>query len=163
MKEKENLKKEVKNIMNIKDKIKIIWKKYKKIRLIFLSGVVVGINTVNWILFFLGLIDLRAPIAFTIFTVILVIFTLLSKSKYKQITAKAVYIVLGGIGLGGILWFFTGYIFIAAPWAPLRVLNPILRGRIFLALLFVSWGACALIMYFIGKKRNWRTTFTVES
>jgi hypothetical protein len=145
--------------MNIKDRIKRLWKNYKEVRLIFLSGVIVGINTVNWILFFLGLIDLRAPIAFTIFTVILVIITFLSKSKYKQITAKAVYIVLGGIGLGGIVWFVTGYIFIAAPWAPLRAF----RGRIYLALLFGSWGVGALIMYFVGKKRNWRTTFTVES
>ena len=150
----------VDRIVNIKDNIKKIWKKYKKVQPIFLSGIIVGINSVNWILFFLSIIDARAPIAFTVFTIILVIFTLLSKSKYKQITAKVVYIGLGGFAVGSIIWFVTGYIFITSPWAPLKALDPVLRGRVFLFLLFSSWGIGGLIMYIVGKKRRWKTRFT---
>lgn len=146
--------------MNIKNKIKKLWKEHKKVQLIFLSGFIVGIFLVNWMLFFLGIIDWRAPIFFTIFTGLLLIVTLLLKSKYQQIMAKVVYIGFIGYGIGVIIWFVTGYIFITSPWAPLSVLDPVLRGRIFLFLLFGSWGVGALIMYFVGKKRNWKTIFT---
>jgi len=148
--------------LNLKEKIREFWKKYEKFHLIFLSGFIFGIFFMNWMLFFLGIIDLRTPIFFTIFTVLLGGIALLSKSKYKLTTAKIVYIGFGGIGLGGIIWFITGYIFVAAPWAPLRILPPVLRGRIFLSILFGSWGLGSLIGYFLGKKRNWKTIFTEQ-
>lgn len=64
----------------------------------------------------------------------------------------------GGFAVGSIMWFTIGYLLITVPWAPLQVLPPVLRGRIFLLLQPTSCGIAVYIMYRIGKKKNGEIT-----
>jgi hypothetical protein len=77
------------------------------------------------------------------------------KSIHQRIFSKIMLVGCGGFGFGVIIWLFTGYLLIQAPWAPLQALPPVLRGRILLLLLLPSCGIAAYIMYRIGKKRDW--------
>ena len=83
-------------------------------------------------------------------------FNYFRKSKHQTIIIKIMLVGCGGFSLGIFIWFFIGYTFIMAPWAPLNNLTGVLRQRIFLLLLIFSWGLAAYIMYRIGKKRDWR-------
>ena len=140
--------------LSIKEKIKNLWKTYKKGHLMFFAGSLFGINFVNWTLFFFGIIDLHAPLLFSIFTALLTIIALLLKTKHKLIVAKIVYIGMGGFAVGVGIWFILLF---TARWLPF------LRGRILLLLLIPACGLGALIMYVVGKKRNWKTIFTYKN
>ncbi len=152
--------------MNLKEKIKNLWKNYKKHHLIFLSGFIAGIFILNWMMFFLGVVDFELPFVFTIFVTLLIIFAyLVSIAKIQLIVAKIVYIGLIGFCVGVFIWFITGYVLIQAPWAPLRILigDPVFRGRILLSLLVPACGLGAFLGHLVGKKRNWKTIFTQKT
>lgn len=129
---------------------------YKEVHFGILSGEFVGINLLNWILFFFKVINLHGPIIFTIFTVILIFATFLMKSKQHKIIAKIVYIGFGGFALGILIWFIAMYVFISAPWAPFSAL----KGPLSLYFMLIALILGALMGYAIGKKRTWKTRFT---
>ena len=114
-----------------------------------------------WWLFFIGIINLMTAIFLTILNFLIIplmyyFFNYFRTSKHQKIIIKIVLVGCGALALGGILWIFSGYVLIAAPWAPLRVLDAVLRGRILLLIVLLSYGLAAYIMYRIGKKREWR-------
>ncbi len=155
-----NIKEDIKE-MNKKENPKNFWKKLnEKWLLVNIISYIVG-TIIFWWLFFIGIIDLLRAIFLTILNPLILVliyyfFNYVRVSKHQKLITKIVLVGCGGFGFGGILWFFTGYVLISAPWAPLQDLPPVLRGRLFLLLLVPSCGFAAYIMYRIGKKREWR-------
>ncbi len=150
-------------VTNTKEKIKNFWKAFKKNILWVHIGNCTGLTFMNWMLFYFGIVDLVFAIFFTVFYPLLIFFAYyIRKSKHQKIFAEIVLVGLGGFSFGGILWIFLGYVLIAAPWAPLRILilDEVLRGRIFLLLLPTLCVIAGYIMYRVGKKREWRLPST---
>ncbi len=148
---------------NLKEKIKNFWKNYKKNWYWVYIGSYIGLTFMNWVLFSFGIIDLMLAIFFTVFIPLAGFLAYYGrKSKHQESITKIVLVGYGGLGLGGIMWFITGYILIAAPWAPLRVLvlDAVLRGRILFLLLPTLCVIATYIMYRVGKKREWRLPST---
>ncbi len=77
------------------------------------------------------------------------------KSIHQRTITKIIVVGCGGFGFGCLIWFITVYLLVAIPWTPLYVLPPELRLRTFLPLLLPSCGITAIILYRIGKKRDW--------
>ncbi len=145
--------------MNTKEKIKNFWKNYKKNTIWVSIGLCIGLIYMNWVLFYFGIIDLMLAIFLTVLYPLLIFFVYYGrKLKHQKIIFKIWLVGLVGCVFGGILWIFLGYVLIAAPWAPLRILilDAVLRGRIFLLLLPICCVIAGYIMYRIGKKREWR-------
>ncbi len=146
-------------VMNVKGKIKGFWKAYKKNWLWINIGNCMGLTFMNWLLFFIGVINLVIPILLTVFYPFAIFLAYYGRiSKHQKIISKIVLIGCGGYGFGIIMWIFLGYVLIAAPWAPLRVLvlDAVLRGRILLLLMVTCCVIAGYIMYRVGKKREWR-------
>ncbi len=142
---------------NLKENIKNFWINYKKNWIWVNIGAYGGTIIIFWWLFFVGIINLAIAIVLTILDPLLISIVYYGrKSKHQKIITKIMLVGCGGLGLGGFVWIFLGYVIIASPWAPLRDLPAVLRGRIFLLLLISSWGFAAYLMYRIGKKREWR-------
>jgi len=144
-----------------KEKHKSFWKKFNEKWFWVNIGSYIGGIILFWWLFFTGIINLMTAIFLTIINFLIIplmyyFFNYFRESKHQRTISKIMLIGCGGFTFGGILWFITGYLFIAAPWAPLQTLPPVLRGRIFLLLLPTLCGIAAYIMYRIGKKREWR-------
>lgn len=141
---------------NLKEKIKIFWKEFNKNWLwINIGSYITGLIIFLW-LFFLGILNLVALIFGIILTPIILPLVYYGRnSKHQKTISKIMLVGCCGFGFGVILWLVLGYILIAAPWALLRTLDPLLKGRIFLSLLFGSWGFMSYVMYRIGKKRDW--------
>ena len=145
---------------NIKEKIKIFWKDFNKNWVWVNIGAYGAWMISSWSLFFIGILDLIRVIFSTILG--LAIFSLLyilkhiRKPKLLKIITGIVLVGCGSAFFGFIMWFITGYVLIQAPWAPLQVLPPVIRGRILLLLVISSYAIAAYIMYRIGKKRKWR-------
>jgi hypothetical protein len=154
-KDEENLKKP-----NLKDRVKNFGKILNKNWLWVNFGAYISGLIIILFLFFLKFIDF-VEFIIGIFVIIVlppIIIPLVyygRKSIHQKTISKIILVGCGGFGFGVFFWLFLGYIFIAAPWALLRGLDPVLRGRIFLFLLFGSWGFMSYVMYRIGKKRDW--------
>ncbi len=137
------------------------WKRFNEKWLWFnIGGYILG-TILFWWLFFIGIISLITTVFLTILNLLIIpmiyyLFNYFRMSKHQQLITKIVLVGFGGLGFGGILWFFLGYFLINSPWAPLQDLPPVLRGRLFLLLLVPSCGLAGYIMYRIGKKREWR-------
>ncbi len=141
---------------NLKEKIKNFWINYKKNWIWVNIGAYGSYIIIFWVLFFVGIIDLALVIVLTILPPLLISVAYYARtSKHKKIMSKIVLIGCGGLSLGFFIWIACSYVFIAAPWALLRVLPAALRGRINLLLLISSWGFASYLMYRIGKKREW--------
>ena len=157
MNEKENNVKE----MNKEENHRSFWKKFNEKWLwVNIGSYIVG-TILLWWLFFIGITNLMTVIFLTISTLLIIplmyyFFNYFRKSKHQTIIIKIMLVGCGGFSLGIFIWFFIGYTFIMAPWAPLNNLTGVLRQSIFLLLLIFSWGLAAYIMYRIGKKRDWR-------
>jgi hypothetical protein len=152
MNEKENNVKE----RNKKEKLKSFWKNYKKNWIWVSIGFFIGNTFMQWLLFFLMIIDLILALFLTVFFPLIIILVYFSrKSKHHRIISKIMLIGCCGFVFGCIMWVIIGYVLIQASWAPLQGLPPVLRGRIFLLLLPTSCGIAAYIMYRIGKRRDW--------
>jgi len=125
-----------------------------------LGSVVAGV-IIYWGLYFIGSVSLMTAIFSTILhPLILVLVYYFVKyfrvSKHQTIVTKIILVGGGTLGLGMLIWIFTGYVLIIAPWAPLQDLPALLRGRILLLVVISSYGLAAYVMYRIGKKREWR-------
>ena len=140
---------------NLKEKIKNFWINYKKNWIWVNIGAYGSFIIIFWVQFFVGIIDLALVIVLTILPPLVISVAYYArKSKHKKIIIKIVFVGCFGWGLGFFIWIACSYVFIAAPWAPLRVLPN--KGRINLLLLISSWVFASYLMYRIGKKREWR-------
>jgi len=150
-------------VINTKEKIKNFWKAYKKNSIWVSIGNCMGLTFMNWTLFYFGIIDLMMAIFLTVLYPLLIVFVYYGrKSKHRLTIFKIGLVGCCGYVFGVIIWIFLGYVFIAAPWAPLRILilDDVLRGRIFLLLLPTCCVIAGYIMYRVGKKRIWRLLST---
>ena len=154
--------KENSNKRNLKEKIKIFGKNLNKNWVYVYIGAYGSWMISSWGLFFVGIYDLGSVIFSTILGLLVFLLTYSLKriknlNLLKLITG-IVLVSLGIFGLGGIMWFITSYVLVAAPWAPLRILigDAVIRGRINLLMLISSYAIGGYIMYRIGKKRKWR-------
>jgi len=151
----------MKTIENKEKNHKAFWKRFsERWLLVNLVSYIAG-TLLFWWLFFIGIINLMIAIFLTILNFLFLpllyyIVIYFRESKHQKIVIKIALVGGGGFCFGGIAWFIIGYVLIQAPWAPLHVLTPVLRGRIFLLLLPTLCVIAAYIMYRIGKKRNWR-------
>ena len=148
------------NKRSLKEKIKIFGKSLNKNWVWVNIGAYVVWMISSWSLFFIGILDLIRVIFSTILglTVFPLVYFLkhIRKPKLLKLITGIVLVGCGSIVFGGIMWLITGYLLITAPWAPLQALPPVLRGRILLLIVILSYGLTAYIMYRIGKKRKWR-------
>ncbi len=163
MKKKEvNELKENSNKRNLKEKIKIFWKNFNKNWVYVYIGAYGSLMICFWWLFFVGILDLGRVIFSTILGSAFFLFTYTLKHirnlKLLKLITGIILVSFGIFGLGGIMWFITSYVLVAAPWAPLRILigDAVIRGRINLLMLISSYAIGGYIMYRIGKKRKWR-------
>lgn len=146
---------------SIKEKIKNFWKRFNENWLwVNLGAIIVG-AIIFWWLFFIGITSLMTAIFSTILNPLILVlvyyfFKYFRVSKHQTIFMKIIIVGCGTMTLGGLIWLFTGYVFITAPWAPLQNLPALLRGRILLLVVLSSYALAAYIMYRIGKKREWR-------
>ena len=154
--------KENSNKRNLKEKIKIFGKNLNKNWVYVYIGAYGSWMISSWGLFFVGIYDLGSVIFSTILGLAVFLLTYSLKrirnlNLLKLITG-IVLVSFGIFGLGGIMWFITSYVLVAAPWAPLRILigDAVIRGRINLLMLISSYAIGGYIMYRIGKKRKWR-------
>ena len=154
--------KENSNKRNLKEKIKIFGKNLNKNWVYVYIGAYGSWMISSWGFFFVGIYDLGSVIFSTILGLLVFLLTYSLKriknlNLLKLITG-IVLVSLGIFGLGGIMWFITSYVLVAAPWAPLRILigDAVIRGRINLLMLISSYAIGGYIMYRIGKKRKWR-------
>ncbi len=158
MNEKENNS----NKRNLKEKIKIFWKNFNKNWVYVYIGAYGSLMICFWWLFFVGILDLGRVIFSTILGSAFFLFTYTLKRirnlKLLKLITGIILVSFGIFGLGGIMWFITSYVLVAAPWAPLRILigDAAIRGRINLLMLLSSYAIGGYIMYRIGKKRKWR-------
>lgn len=147
--------------MNKKENQKNFWKKLnEKWLLVNVVSYIVG-TILFWWLFFIGIISLMTVIFLTILNLLIIpliyyFFKYFKASKHQKIITKIILVGCGALALGWPIWLFTGYVFITSPWAPLRDLPAVLKGRILLLIVILSYGLAAYIMYRIGKKRDWR-------
>lgn len=149
-KEKEDLKKKVKNF----------WTQFKKNWLWVNIGAYGSSLIIFWPLFFIGVIDLLILLIITIGHPLFILIAYYGRvPKYEKIIGKIMLVGCGGFGLGGFLWLFLSAILIGSEWGPLSTLPPLLRGRLNLLLLFSSWGIASYIMYRFGKKRDWKPAY----
>ncbi len=128
--------------MGVKEKIKNFWEEFKQNWLWINIGNCMGLTFMNWLLFFIGVINLVIPILLTVFYPFAIFLAYYGRiSKHQKIITKIGLVGFGGWGLGCPIWIFLGYVLIAAPWAPLRVLvlDAVLRGRILLLLMVSSY------------------------
>ena len=161
-KKKVNELKENSNKRNLKEKIKIFGKNLNKNWVYVYIGAYGSLMICFWWLFFVGILDLGRVIFSTILGLAFFLFTYTLKRirnlKLLKLITGIILVSFGIFGLGGIMWFIIGYLLIAAPWAPLRILigDAVIRGRINLLMLISSYAIGGYIMYRIGKKRKWR-------
>ena len=144
-----------------KEKIKNFWKRFNENWLWVNLGAFVAGAIIFWGLYFIGSVSLMTAMFSIILNPIILVLTYyfvkyFRVSKHQTIFMKIILVGFGTMTLGGIIWLFTGYVFITAPWAPLQGLPAILRGRILQLVVISSYALAAYIMYRIGKKREWR-------
>jgi hypothetical protein len=150
------------NKRNLKEKIKIFGKNLNKNWVYVYIGAYGSWMILSWGLFFVGIYDLGSAIFSTILGLAVFLLTYsLKRIRNLNLLKLITGIILIGCGslvFGGILWFITSYVLIAASWAPLRILigDAVIRGRINLLILISSYAIGGYIMYRIGKKRKWR-------
>ena len=150
-------------LMNTKENYKSFWKKFNEKWLWVNIGVYIVGTILFWWLFFISIINLMTAIFLTILNFLIIplmyyFFNFFRESKHQTIIIKIVLVGCGSLALGVPIWFITGYLLVQAPWAPLRILigDAVIRGRILLLIVILSYGLAAYIMYKIGKKREWR-------
>lgn len=144
-------------VLNIKEKLKIFWKKYKENWLWVNIGGYIVLASMNWFLYFLGFVSLVIPIIISLIhpaTLISVYFT--RKSSHQRIIYRLVWTIGGALVLGFPIWILINYFLYVAPWAPFRGSATIL-GRIFFVLSpIISYGGAAYIFHKLGKKRDFK-------
>jgi predicted RND superfamily exporter protein len=144
-----------------KEQLKNIWKRLNQKWLwVNIGSYIVG-TVIFWCLFFFEIINLMTVTFLTILNIVIIplmyyFFKYVRGSKHQKLITKIILVGCGGYAFGFFLWLFLGYVLVTSPWAPLRVLDAVLRGRINLLILISSWAIGAYVMYRIGKKREWR-------
>ena len=149
--------------MNTKEKIKNFWKNHEKSWIWFSIGTCIALIYMKWVLFYFGIINLMLAIFLTVlYPLSIFLAYYIRVSKHQKIIIKIGLVGCCGYVFGTILWLFLGYLFIQAPWAPLRilVLDAVLRGRILLLLLPILCVIAGYIVYRVGKKREWGLPLT---
>ena len=142
--------------MSVKNKLKIKWNESKQHWSLLAIEIYIGVAFTLWLLYFYGFRVLGIAISFS-FISPLIFFGIYYIRKLDSRTAgKYIWIVGGGLFLGGIMWFGIAYIFYSAPWAPLRNSPPIIFMTFSITSTVFSWALGGYIMYRLGKKRDFR-------
>ena len=140
----------------MKEILKTTWKKWKEQWLWISIGVYIGVALTLWLLFFYGFGVLGIAISFSFISPLIFIGIYYIRKLDSRTVGKYIWIVCGGLFLGGIMWFGIVYVFYSAPWAPLRN-SPLIIFIIFsITSLVFSWALGGYIMYRLGKKRDFR-------
>ena len=142
--------------MNVKEKIKIFWKNFTENWLWVAIGVYIGVAFTLWLLFFYGFGVLGIAISFSFISPLIFLGIYYLRKLDSRTVGKYIWIVFGGLFLGGIMWFGIAYIFFSAPWAPLRNFPPIIFMTFAITSTVFSWALGGYIMYRLGKKRDFR-------
>jgi len=142
--------------MNVKEKIKIFWKNFTENWLWVTIGVYIGTTVIGWIGYIIGIIPLIGIVLTTIGFPIFLFSIFHIRKLDSRTVGKYIWIVCGGLFLGGIMWFGIAYIFYSAPWAPLRNSPPIIFMTFTITSTVFSWALGGYIMYRLGKKRDFR-------
>ena len=144
-------------VLSIKEKLKVFWKKYKENWLWVNIGGYIVLVSMNWFLYFLGLIHLTVPIFISlIFPPILISVFFTRKSSHRRIIYRLIWTIGGALVLGFPIWILINYILYVAPWAPLRNSDTIIAGVFFILSTIISYGGAAYLFDRLGKKRDFR-------
>lgn len=142
--------------MNVKEKIKIIWKNFTENWLWVTIGVYIGTTLMGWIEYFRGFLPLIGVLLPT-FLIPLFLFGIYYVRKLNSRTIyRLIWTVGGASAMGFPIWLFVNYILFVAPWAPFRGYHGILSTIIFILGTVLSYGGAAYIMDKLGKKRDFR-------
>ena len=142
--------------MNVKEKIKIFWKKFTENWLWVTIGVYIGTILMGWIEYFRGFLLLIGVILPT-FLIPLLLFGIYYIRKLNSRTINRLIWTIGGASAMGFpIWLFVNYILFVVPWAPFREYHGILRTVIFILSALLSYGGAAYILDKLGKKRDFR-------
>lgn len=113
--------------------------------------------SMNWFLYFLGLIHLTMPIIISlIFPPILISVYFTRKSSHRRIIYRLIWTIGGALVLGFPIWILINYILYVASWAPLRNSNTFMAGTFFVLSTIISYGGSAYLCDRLGKKRDYR-------
>ena len=144
-------------VLRIKEKLKIFWKRYKENWLWVNIGGYIVLASMNWFLYFLGLVSLVIPIIYSlIFPPILISVYFTRKSSHRRIIYRLIWTIGGALVLGFPIWISINYILYVAPWAPFRDSDNILAIISFVLSPIISYGAAAYICHRLGKKRDFQ-------
>ena len=142
--------------MSVKNKLKITLCEFKQHWLILTVGIYIGVAFTLWLLFFYGFGVLGIAISFSFISPLIFFGIYYIRKLDSRTVGKYIWIVCGGLFLGGIMWFIIAYIFYSAPWAPLRSSPPIIFMTFTITSIVFSWALGGYIMYRLGKKRDFR-------
>ena len=142
--------------MSVKNKLKITLCEFKQHWLILTVGIYIGVAFTLWLLFFYGFGVLGIAISFSFISPLIFFGIYYIRKLDNRTVGKYIWIVCGGLFLGGIMWFGIAYIFYGAPWAPLRNSPPIIFMTFAITSTVFSWALGGYIMYRLGKKRDFR-------
>jgi len=142
--------------MSVKNKLKITLCEFKQHWLILTVGIYIGVAFTLWLLFFYGFGVLGIAISFSFISPLIFFGIYYIRKLDNRTVGKYIWIVCGGLFLGGIMWFIIAYIFYSAPWAPLRSSPPIIFMTFTITSIVFSWALGGYIMYRLGKKRDFR-------
>lgn len=144
-----------------KDKVKSstkIFQKFKENWLWVNIGGIIVHTVFLWVLYYYEITSLGFTIGFTLFYPLMIILAvLIKKSKNPQLIYKIVFIGCFGYLIGLIFWLFISYLLINAPWAPFsEILVGKTRLGIHIFTLFLFSALSMLLLYLIGKKKEWK-------